>query len=343
MTVFLAQSAGPPRRRRWPWVLLGFALLFLFGLASLIGLGLLSAFRAGDSGLEETALSRIKIAERRLAGRGDAKIAIISIAGFIGFGESDGVFAGENLVERVIGSLRRAAEDPAVKAVVLRIDSPGGGITASDAIHHELEAFTNSGKKTVAFFGDLAASGAYYIACGADRIIAQPTSLTGNIGVIIHTLNVQGLMQKLGLEDVTIKSGRQKDILSPFRPLTPEEREGLQQAVDEMFARFVRVVAEGRNLPEEEVRLLADGRIFTGAQAREKGLVDAIGYETDAIAAAKDLCGEKEATVVEYHRTRTLLDLFRSVSSRLFPRSEFERISGLFQSPVPRLLYLWSL
>jgi protease-4 len=322
---------------------LGCALLFSLGLTVLFGIGFYLALRSDEPEIEETVANRLRVAERRLSGKGAAKIAVIPIEGFIGFGESDGMFGGENLAERVIGSLQKAAADPAVKAVVLRIDSPGGGITASDAIHHELTAFTLTGKKAVAFCGDLAASGAYYIACAADRIVVHPTGITGNIGVIMHTMNVAGLMNKLGLQDVTIKSGDQKDILSPFRPLTEQERAGLQAAVDEMFDRFIRVVMEGRNLPEEEVRRLADGRIFTGAQARALNLADAVGYEADAIAAARELCGEPDATVVEYRRTRTLFDLFRAASSRLFPRSEIERIGGLLQPRSPRLLYLWSL
>jgi len=228
-------------------------------------------------------------------------------------------------------------EHPGVRAIAV-LNEP-----EQRSVHHELVDFALSGKKAVAFCGPLAASGAYYIACAADRIVVHPTGLVGNIGVIMHTVNLQGLMNKLGVEDVTIKSGEQKDILSPFRPLTVSERAGLQAAVDEMFARFIRVVAEGRELSEEEVRPLADGRIFTAAQARDLGLADAVGYESDALAAARDLCGEPEATVVEYRRPRGLVDLFRAASSRLFPRSEIERISGLLAPRAPRLLYLWSL
>lgn len=337
-------SATPPRRRRWPRVLFGCALFFFLGLIVLLAAGVYVALRSPqEPGIEEAAVDRIRIAEHSLSGPGKAKIAVIPIEGFIGFGESDGIFAGENMVARVTESLRKAAADPAVKAVVLRIDSPGGGITASDAIHHEVAAFTLSGKKAVAFCGDLAASGAYYIACAADRIVVHPTGITGNIGVIMHTMNVEGLLTRLGVADVTIKSGEQKDLLSPFRPMTAAERAGLQATVDEMFGRFVRVVAEGRGLPEEEVRALADGRIFTGTRACELHLADALGYESDAIAAARELCGEPEAGVVEYRRTRTLLDLFRAASSRFFPRGELARIGGLLEPRPPRLLYLWSL
>ena len=195
----------------------------------------------------------------------------------------------------------------------------------------------------VALLEDLAASGGYYICAPADLIIAHPTTVTGSIGVIIQSFNLEGLMEKIGLKDVTIKSGEQKDVLSPFRDLTPEEREMLQGVVDEMYERFVSIVAEGREMSPEEVRPLADGRIFTGPRARELGLVDMIGYRGDAIAEAQRLAELEEARIIEYKSPPTLWDIFGARLPKTPDPSARLDLETLFGPDTPRLMYLWAL
>ena len=199
-------------------------------------------------------------------------------------------------------SIRTAMQDPAVKAIILVVNSPGGGITASDVIYNELLKFKKSdpSRKIVALFGDLAASGGYYVACAADRVVAHPTTITGSIGVLISTLNVKGLGEKIGIKDVTIASGENKDMLNPFKDLTETQQKLLQATVDEMYKRFVRIVAEGRHLSEDEVTKVADGRILTAPQALESKLIDRIGYWDDAMEETRHLLKVRAVKVVRY-------------------------------------------
>ncbi len=246
---------------------------------------------------------------------------------------------GKQVEERLLA----AQDDPAVKAVILDIDTPGGSITASDIIYHRVKEIQAAGKIVVADFGDLAASGGYYLACSADYIVAHPTTITGSIGVIIQSLNLEGLLGKLGIKDVTVKRGEEKDFLSPFREMTPEEREMLQGVVDEMYERFLTVVAEGRDLTREELDKVAGGRIFTGPQALANGLVDEIGYQDTAIEMARELADLEAAAVIEYKKQSPFLDLFRGRVSRIFAPSPGFAIQQLFKPQPPEILYLWAL
>lgn len=330
------------KRRIWPWVIGSIIAALLVG-ALLISLAVNVALVKGKVDAKPVKLGQRRFSEVLLEGKGEDKIVIIPVKGLISFADPESFWERESMVSRVLDRLKAAEDDPAVKAVILEIDSPGGGITASDIIHHRIKQFQAFGKKVVASLGDLATSGAYYVACPADLIIAHPTTITGNIGVIIQSFNLEGLMTKIGLRDVTIKAGDQKDLLSPFRTLTPEERELLQEVVDEMFYRFVSVIAEGRNLDEEQVEEFADGRIFTGNQALSIGLVDKIGYQDEAIKLARELAGLEEARVVKYKRTLSLWELFRSRSQKFFLRSHTFHLQQLLQPATPRLMYLWTL
>lgn len=234
----------------------------------------------------------------------DGKIAVVDVDGII-LNESERSFLtpGEHPVAHLLEELDKAARDPAVKAVVLRINSPGGSVTASELMHHELERFRKSGKPVVAMMLDVAASGGYYIACAADEIVACRSTVTGSIGVIMQTIEVTGTMQKIGVRAEAIKSGDQKGAGSPFESLTPEQREVFQVVVGELYTQFVDVVAAGRpELSRERILELADGRIYTAPQALENGLIDRIGTVRDAIARAKELGGVKKARVVAYAR-----------------------------------------
>jgi len=233
---------------------------------------------------------------------GGERVAVIRIEGVI-------VDSRETIEE-----LRRFRDNPSIKAVVLRIDSPGGGVVPSQEIHTEVMKARKDGRlKVVASMGNLAASGGYYIAAATDKIVANPGTLTGSIGVIMELANVQGLLEKVGVQSVVIKSGRYKDLASPFRAMSKEDRGLLQNVLDDVHDQFIQAVAAGRALKVEEVRPLADGRIFTGRQARTAKLVDELGDLQDAIKLAARLVGiEGEPRVVEPRKRFSLRDLLEN-------------------------------
>jgi len=214
----------------------------------------------------------------------------------------------------VIDDLKKYKDNPAVKAILLRIDSPGGGVVPSQEIYEEVKKIREEGqKKVVVSMGTVAASGGYYIASASDRIVANPGTLTGSIGVIMELANVEGLLRKIGVDSLVIKSGRHKDIGSPFRKMKPEEREILQHLLDDIHNQFIEAVASGRGLPEDKIRELADGRIFTGREAKEIGLVDDLGNLQDAIRLTADIAGiEGEPKIVETQKRLSWFDLLRN-------------------------------
>jgi len=220
------------------------------------------------------------------------KIALIHIDGIIvgGRGYSSVLFDQKG-TDTVIRQLREARLDPEVKAVLLRINSPGGSVPATQEVAAEVRRVKEAGKPVVVSMGDMAASGAYWIAAMADKIYANPGTITGSIGVYFPYANWEGLYRKLGIREEKIKSGPHKDILSPERPMTAEERAIIQGMVDAMYAQFVAAVAEGRKLSPARVRELADGRIYTGSQAQELGLVDELGDFYDAVEGTAALAG----------------------------------------------------
>ena len=201
------------------------------------------------------------------------KVAVLPITGLI--------IDSEDSIEQ----LKRFAKDDSVKAIVLRLNTPGGGVGPSQEIYEEIRKIR--GKKViVASMGALAASGGYYIACAADKIYANPGTITGSIGVVMKFVNVKELIEKIGVKGFVVKSGDYKDIGSPVREMNPQERALLQSVIDNVHSQFVNAVAEGRGLEREEVRAIADGRIFSGEQAKELGLVDMLGNLEDAVAEA---------------------------------------------------------
>ena len=223
--------------------------------------------------------------------------------------------------EKIINQLIAYREDSGVKAIVLRIDSPGGPVVPAEEIYQEVIK-TRKYKKVVASLGGVAASGGYYIASGTDVIVANPGTLTGSIGVIVQVSNVEGLMKLIGLKTYTFKSGKHKDLLSPFREPTPEDREIVMGVIESTHDQFVEVVARGRNMDVETVRKLADGRIFSGRQALELGLVDQMGSLQDAIDLAAEMGGIKGRPNLVYpKKKRNLMDfLFERVFTRFFER-----------------------
>ena len=228
--------------------------------------------------------------------------------------------------QATISELKHYSDNPLVKAIVLRIDSPGGGDVPSQEIHDAVKRVKNkSNKAIIASMGTVAASGGYYIAAATDRIIANPGSLTGSIGVIMEMANFEGLMKKVGVEGVVIKSGRFKDVGSPLRKMSDEERKLLQSVMDDVHQQFIQAVADGRSLEVSEVEPLADGRIYTGRQAKEARLIDELGDLDDAIHIAADIAGmEGEPKVVEPRKRFSFRDIIESRWSSVFPKLEFD-------------------
>jgi protease IV len=229
---------------------------------------------------------------------GAGKIAVIPVQGIIY--TDDQTEWGTSMVDDIKNALQTALEDDSVKAVVLAVNSPGGEVTASDIIYHEVLKVQKK-KPVVVAMTSLAASGAYYIACAADWIVANETTFTGSIGVIIQSLNYEGLFDKVGLDAVVFKSGKFKDMLSGSRPMTPEEQAYVESMVMQVYERFLGIVSRARDLPADGLReTFADGRIITGKDAKEAGLVDQLGYVEDAYDKARALADAPDAGVIRY-------------------------------------------
>lgn len=233
------------------------------------------------------------------------KIAIINIESII------------TQSKNTIRQIKKYAEDKSIRAIVLRIDSPGGGVAPSQEIYSEiLKIRKNSNKKVVTSMGNLAASGGYYIACASDKIVANPGTITGSIGVIMAFSNIEELMKKIGLKTEVIKSGKYKDIGSPMRKFTDEDKKLLQGVIDDVYDQFINVVAKGRNIDIQKVKEFSDGRIFTGRQALEIGLVDKLGSLEDAIDLAAQMAGiEGKPKIVSEKKERSLL--FRLLGNKV--------------------------
>ncbi len=212
---------------------------------------------------------------------GTDRVALVKISGML--------VSSENVVEE----LSEYADDPSIKAIVIRIDSPGGGVVPSQEIYNAVKYAKKEGKKVVVSMGSVAASGGYYVAAAADKIVANPGTLTGSIGVKMEFANVEKLLEKIGVQGMVVKSGEYKDVGSPYRAMTEPERKLLQDVIDDVHGQFIKAVAEGRRLPEADVRAIADGRIFTGQQALALKLVDQMGDLADSIQIAGNLAGIK--------------------------------------------------
>jgi len=253
---------------------------------------------------------RIKsLEERTVEGSGRTKIVLTDVSGFLSEeGQSQTLVIGPSsphvgLLVRFREELKKAAEDSDVKALIVRINSPGGTVTASDILFRELQTFKRTAKvPVVAVMMDVAASGGYYVALGADTIVAHPTTVTGSIGVIMLTLGAEGLMQKIGVTADAIKSGARKDMGSPFRAMTGEERQIFQSVIDGLQSQFLARLVESRKIPMDTAKRLADGRVYTAQQALDAKLIDRIGYMDDALELTKKAIGVDQAKLIVYHR-----------------------------------------
>ena len=245
---------------------------------------------------------------------------------------------GESMVERLAKDLKRAREDDDVKAIVLRINSPGGEVTASDVLYNHVRK-TSKKKPVVIYMDSVAASGGYYAACGGTEIMANHTTMTGSIGVIISTINYQTLFNKLGVDPIVFTSGEFKDTLSGSRPMRDDEKAMVQGMVDQIYERFLTVVKNARTeIPEEELRAnIADGRIFTGTEALSKKLIDKIGYVEDAYDRARELAKAPDAKVMKYNREVTIFDALGLMESRLAQGGTTKVEISLPEQVFPRL------
>jgi len=316
----------PPKRSGWRifWrmvlVLSIIANAFLF----LALIALAAVFATGRTGL---------VAENVIKeGITSNKIVVIRLEGIID----------DRLSEQLRDQIETAGEDKHVKAVIIRTITPGGGVAASDRIHHEIVKFRQQTQKpVVAFMQTVAASGGYYTSVACDKIIAEPTVITGSIGVMLNHLVIQELLEdKLGIVPVVIKSGPRKNWPSFFSEVTDEQKQYLaEKLIEPAYTRFVKLVAEGRQLDLEEVSHLADGSIYGADEAQQNSLIDAVGYIDEAIAMTESLAGIKDAHVVEYTKPFSLATILGSQSKNIWKMDR----NTLHELAVPKLLYLWDI
>ena len=290
-----------------------------------------------------------KLQEAIISGEGKDKVLLIDISGMLTTGKASGILEEPSLPARIKEELTKAEEDNHVKAIILRINTPGGSVTASDLVYHELIVFKKKrAVPVIAAIMDLGTSGGYYIAMAADHILAHPSTITGSIGVIMVTMNAEGLLEKVGVQPAAIVSGPKKAMGSPFRPMNDEERAIFQGTIDHLFEQFLSVVKEGRpGLSMEQIRTLADGRIFTADIAKSKGLVDSIGYLDEAIGLAKKEANLEQARVVTYTRGRST---HQNIYSRFdppqigpigFPQVDAHSLFNVLTGGTPQMLYMW--
>lgn len=310
------------------WVLLSVSVGFLLPVCSCLLLLTSSLF----------SLRLLDSSPRVATGRGDA-VAIVRVEGAITSGD-EAEFGAGAVSGVVLNDLRQAAQDPAVKAVVLRVDSPGGTVTGSAQIYEAVRDFE---KPVVVSMAATAASGGYYVSAPAQYIFARPDTVTGSIGVIYTVFDAQELLENIGVEVISLASGRNKGIGNPWEELTEEQQQILESLMNESFDEFVRIIVEGRSLSEAEVRALADGRIYSGRQALALNLVDALGDLKDAVNKAAELGGiVGEPRIIEYEHTPSLRHLLGGFNTRLNQSRSDEILNLIHEFTQPRLEYRYT-
>jgi protease-4 len=283
--------------------------------------------------------------EQVLEGDGDRKLLLLDISGVISEQEKSGGLMGRpspSMVSATREALQKAERDRSVAGVILRINSPGGTVTASDIIHHDISEFKKRTRLPVyACIMGTGTSGGYYVASAADMISAHPTAITGSIGVIMMKFNVEGLMGKIGVEEQTVKSGDKKDIMSPFRKATPEEVRLGQEIIDLLYVRFLDVVMarSGNTLSRDDLKKVADGRILTAGQALDARLIDRVGYLDDVITILRKQVGDDRARVVTYYRPGNFKG---SIYAEAGEKSGvMEMLGGMEAISAGGFMYLW--
>ncbi|MBW8351973.1 signal peptide peptidase SppA [Bacillus sp. IITD106] len=329
------------------WAALGIAAAVLF-VSSIVNMA--SAFIFSDFSKvfgENFSANKAFTEEIVETGNPANKIAVLEVDGVIqDTGDSASIFSTNGYLHReFMKQLNTVKDDKSIKAIVLRVNSPGGGTNESAEIHHKLVQIKEETKKPIyVSMGSMAASGGYYISAPADKIFASPETLTGSLGVIMQGVNISDLAEKYGVDFMTIKSGPYKDIMSSYRHMTKEEEDILQSMLKNSYDQFVKIIADGRGMPEDQVRKLADGRIYDGRQAKEVGLIDDFGYQEDVIEQMKKDHKLAGAQVVRYTSNAGLGSLF-SMAAQKFggKQAEMTGIVNLLSKPnSPRLMYLYS-
>ncbi|MYL36079.1 signal peptide peptidase SppA [Pontibacillus yanchengensis] len=322
-------------------ILIAAALLIFAILTQSIGLVMSDSFSESRSNMlagDET--PKEKVVER---GSAQKRIARISVEGTILSGQGTNPFndAGYNH-ERLLDQLEAIKKDNTIKGVLLYVNSPGGGVFESAQIHKELLELKEAGKKLYVSMGSMAASGGYYISTPADQIYASKQTLTGSLGVIMQSVNYKELANEYGVKFNTIKSGEFKDIMSPTSEMTQEDRDILQSLVDDSYQDFVNVIKNGRDMSESKVKDLADGRIYSGKQALDNGLIDELGFEEDALSALKEEIGGDPQVFEFKPRNPYMFGLPFNVKSFL-PNSEVKWIQEMIQDRQgPTMMYLYT-
>lgn len=290
---------------------------------------------AGNQGLSEKVIEKGSMTNR---------IARVNVEGTImnNPGTNPNPFGGGGYQhEHMMKQLDKIKKDPTINAVLLYVNSPGGGVYESAEIHDKLKEIKKADKTIYVAMGNMAASGGYYISTPADRIFASNETFTGSLGVIMENINYQELANEYGVKFNTFKSGKYKDIMSPTREMTEEEREIIQTLVDESYQQFVDVIAEGRDMSEDRVKELADGRIYSGKQALNNGLIDEIGFREDALKALKEEIGGNPQVIEYKNSIGSFFDL--PLAESFMPNSEIRYIEKLIsQRQGPTLMYMYS-
>ncbi|MCM3572207.1 signal peptide peptidase SppA [Mesobacillus subterraneus] len=330
------------------WAALGIA-VGLFIASTVINLLSTFAFSDAESAFTDMfAVSEEMFAEEIIE-EGDmlSKIAVLSINGVIqDTGDAESFFESPLYNHRAfLEQLDYVKEADDVKAIILQVNSPGGGVVESAQIHDKIKEIQKETKKPVyVSMGSMAASGGYYVSAPADKIFASPETLTGSLGVIMQGVNYAGLAEKYGVEFTTIKSGPYKDIMSPSRPMTEDERKILQSMIDNSYEGFVKVISEGRDLSVERVKEIADGRIYDGRQAKQLDLIDGFGYLEDVIDSVRKDQKLGDATVVKYTESLGFGSFFSMGAQKIMGKDvEMAGLMKLLSQPnSPRLMYLYA-
>lgn len=329
------------------WAALAIA-VFLFGFSIITNLLSSFAFKNVESSFTDIFASSSGFTEEVIeAGSEMKKIAVLDVNGVIqDTGGTTSLFSSDGYNhQKFMQMLEQVKEDNTVKALIIKVNSPGGGVVESAQIHDKIKQIQSETKKPVYIsMGSMAASGGYYISAPADKIYASPETLTGSLGVIMQSMNYAGLAEKYGVDFVTIKSGPYKDIMSPTREMTEDERKILQSMIDNSYEGFVKIISEGRKIPAAKVKEIADGRVYDGRQAKELNLIDGFGYTEDVIKALKKDQKLEGAKVVKYTESLGFGSIFKlSAQKVLGPDVEMAGLMKLLSQPnSPRLMYLYA-
>lgn len=323
------QYSKPAKTNPWPIILIVGAAVALFGAAIICAgtMGSMSSFDASGKG-------KFEVLDE---GSNGLKVMVIPIKGIIGAGDMISPSAGVS-IPGIKNYISMVQDDEKYVGILLDIDSPGGSVYSSDEIYHMLkELGEDAGIDIYAHFRGMSASGGYYIGCSADKIYADPTCITGSIGVIVQTLNFSGLMEKMGVSVETIKSGEVKDMMSPYKPMSEAEREIMKSIVDEYYERFVGIVAEARKMTIEEAKTVGDARIYTATQAFEVGLVDAVARVNEVYADIRNDLGD--VSFVTWQPLPTFMQMLGGYQAHSELRNALKLLPN---GNTPVFMYMWN-